>query len=220
MKRMLSIALILIGVASVASGLWIHAKAALAQVLLRDAWWRTLDGANGARPWPWADTYPIARMVVERTGDDFIVLAGSSGRVLAFGPGHLEHTPLPGERGNCVITAHRDTHFAVLRDLKRGDAVRVQRADGVWHTYVVDGSRVIDKRDAWITRGTNASTLTLVTCYPFDAIVAGGPQRYAVVASEVSSKPYARTRTSSAGPYRPSERSAPSAARPRSPRRA
>ena len=182
MKRWLSIALVAVGVGSVAHGLWIPAKAALAQVLLRDAWWRTLNGAAESKPWPWADTHPIARMVIERTGSDFIVLAGSSGRVLAFAPGHLDHTPLPGDPGNCVITGHRDTHFTVLRDLRDGDVVRVQRPDGRWHSYVVEAHRVVDKSESWVTRSGGRKTLTLVTCYPFDAIVAGGRGRFVVVA--------------------------------------
>lgn len=185
MKRALAMVLVVTGVGALANGLWIPAKAVLAQVLLRDAWWRTLDGAGASRPWPWADTHPVARMIIERTGSDFIVLAGSSGRVLAFGPGHLESTARPGDRGNCVIAGHRDTHFAALRELQDGDVVRVQRADGTWHRYAVAGRRVVDERDTWVTRGTNARTLTLVTCYPFDAVVAGGPGRFVVRLSVV-----------------------------------
>jgi sortase A len=180
MKRILTIGLVLIGVASIAQGLWIPAKAQLAQVLLRRAWQRTLAGDAAAKPWPWADTHPVARLVIDRTGSDFVVLAGSDGRALAFAPGHLDHTPLPGERGNCVITGHRDTHFTALRDLRDGDTVRVQRADGRWHAYTVSGHRIVDKRDVWVTRGSGADALTLVTCYPFDAVVPGGSGRYVV----------------------------------------
>ena len=216
MKRLLAMVLVVTGFGALAHGLWIPAKAALAQVLLRDAWWRTLDGKGPSRPWPWADTVPVARMVIERSGSDFIVLAGSSGRVLAFAPGHVEHTALPGDRGNCVIAGHRDTHFAVLRDLRDGDVVRVQGADGTWHRYGVAGRRVVDKRDTWVTRSNGARTLTLVTCFPFDAVVAGGRGRFVVVASEISNRPYARTRTPSAVPYRSADRSAPSSAPPRS----
>jgi sortase A len=180
MKRLLTIALVAIGVSAAGNGLWIHAKAAVAQVLLRDAWWRTLHGTGPSRPWPWADTYPVARLRIERTGSDIIVLAGSSGRTLAFGPGHVDNTPLPGERGNSVIAGHRDTHFTVLRELRDGDVVRVQRADGTWHRYTVAAQHVVDERDTWVTRSTDARTLTLITCYPFDAVAAGGPGRYVV----------------------------------------
>ena len=182
MKRLAIAALALIGIAAIGNGAWIYAKARLAQVLLRASWERTLHVARDARPWPWADTHAVARLVVERTGSDFVVLEGSNGRALAFAPGHLEHTPLPGESGNAVITAHRDTHFAVLRDLRDGDVLRVQRRDGAWRTYRVAARRTLDQSDVWITRQSDETTLTLVTCYPFDALVPGGRGRYAVIA--------------------------------------
>lgn len=181
MRRAVAVALTIGGLAAVTSGTWIHLKAALAQVLLRAAWERTLAGARDARPWPWADTRPIARLRVG--SEDFIVLEGANGRALAFAPAHLEKTAAPGERGNCVITAHRDTHFAALADVRRGDVVRVQRADGRWFTYRVEGMQVVDERDTWITRSTDRRTLTLVTCHPFDAVVPGGPERYVVTAA-------------------------------------
>ncbi len=177
MKRTLLLVLALL---AIANGMWIHVKAGLAQVLLRVAWERTLAGEANARPWPWADTRPVARMLLERTGSDFIVLEGANGRALAFAPGHLEGSASPGARGNCVITAHRDTHFTALRDLRNGDIVRVQRVDGGWSTYRVDSQRVVDKRDTWVTRATDDATLTLITCYPFDAIVPGGRARYVI----------------------------------------
>jgi len=166
--------LIAIALIAIAAGAWIHIKAQLAQVLLRVAWHRQ------TKPWPWADTHPVARMIVG--DDDFIVLEGSNGRALAFAPGHLERTAMPGERGNCVISAHRDTHFSALRNVRAGDVIRVQRTDGRWVEYTVAELRVVDKRDVWVTRSSGETTLTLVTCYPFDAIVAGGPQRYVLTA--------------------------------------
>ena len=50
---------------------------------------------------------------------------------MAFGPGHLDGTPRPGEPGNAVVSGHRDTHFAFLRRLREGDAILVERPDGV-----------------------------------------------------------------------------------------
>ncbi|MGB8276306.1 MAG: class GN sortase, partial [Alphaproteobacteria bacterium] len=37
-------------------GLYIHAKAWLAQALLEEAWAKARNGAVAPRPWPWADT--------------------------------------------------------------------------------------------------------------------------------------------------------------------
>lgn len=181
--RRLAIPLALAGVLLAGAGSWIHIKAWLSQVLLRAAWERTLRGERDARPWPWADTRPVARLVIG--GKDFVILEGSNGRALAFAPGHVEHTALPGEPGNCVITAHRDTHFAALRDVRAGDVISVQRPDGRWLRYRVEGRRVVDERDTWVTRGTAEATLTLITCWPFDAIAAGGRGRLVVVGTAV-----------------------------------
>jgi sortase A len=159
---------------------WIEAKAQLAQVLIRQAWSRTSAGA--ARPWPWADTYPMARLVVPGRGVDTFVLAGASGRTLAFGPGHLDGTPQPGEPGNAVISGHRDTHFAFLRRLAAGDLIVVERRDGRRIPYAVEATRVVEKHDLSITADAGDTRLTLVTCYPFDALRPGGPLRYVVVA--------------------------------------
>ena len=68
-------------------GSYIHAKAKLAQSLIRGAWEKTLAGQKEVRPWPWADTWPVARLIVPRLKVDLFVLAGSSGRTMAFGPG-------------------------------------------------------------------------------------------------------------------------------------
>ena len=164
---------------------WIEAKAHLAQALVRRAWRETLAGARDTRPWPGADTRPVARLLVPGQGVETFVLAGASGRTLAFGPGHLDGTPRPGERGNAVISGHRDTHFAFLRRLGKGDEIVLETPEGLQRRYVVASTRVVDRRDLWITADAGDTRLTLVTCYPFDAIRPGGPLRYVVVAQSV-----------------------------------
>ena len=174
---------------------YIHAKAWLAQVLLSQAWADTIsvgagnatDGGAGGelqKPWPWADTGPVARLRVPDLGVDQIVLAGASGRTLAFGPGHLDQTAAPGEAGHSVISGHRDTHFAFLRDLAPDTKLQVQRSDGGWRSYRVRGSEVIDSRNARLSLAADRPALTLVTCWPFDTADTGGPLRYAVFATD------------------------------------
>ena len=177
--------LFLAGALQFGQGLYIHAKAQLAQMLLERAWQRTLAGEAAVKPWPWADTWPVARLVAPAQHTDLLVLAGASGRSIAFGPGHMDGTPLPGAAGNSVIGGHRDTHLAFLRHLKRGDRLRVERADGTRTEYRVTELDVLDKSDTWVTRNDGPSRLTLVTCWPFDALRAGGPQRFVVIATRV-----------------------------------
>jgi sortase A len=109
---------------------YIHAKAALAQVLLRDAWERAQSGHAMPRPWPWADTWPVARMRVPRLAVDQIVLAGASGRTLAFGPALAPAGAAIGAEGAAVLSGHRDTHFAFLRELVAGDRVWLDTPQG------------------------------------------------------------------------------------------
>jgi sortase A len=161
---------------------WIEAKARLAQHLVRRAWSREQAAAGDVRPWPWADTHPLARLLVPARGVDLFVLAGASGRTMAFGPGHVDGTPLPGEPGNAVVSGHRDTHFAFLRWLRAGDRLVVERRDGRRLRYTVSDTLVVDRRDAWVAQDAGDTRLTLVTCYPFDAIRPGGPLRYVVQA--------------------------------------
>ena len=91
---------------------------------------RPRDPAARVKPWPWADTHPVARLIVPAHRVELLVLAGANGRTLAWGPGHVEGTAAPGDAGNAVVTAHRDTHFAFLRDLVPGDRIVVETPAG------------------------------------------------------------------------------------------
>lgn len=170
---------------------WIHGKAVLAQVLLERAWGTTLEGIAAVRPWPWADTYPVGRLRVPALGIEQIVLAGASGRSLAFGPGHLDGTAPPGRPGHTVLSGHRDTHFRFLEDLRAGTEIDLQAVDGRWRRYRVTGSEVIDERNARFSPGDGTPALTLVTCYPFDAIRPGGLLRYLVFAEALPTELFA-----------------------------
>mgnify|MGYP001226961505 FL=1 len=167
-------------------GGYIQAKAWLAQALIKQAWARTLEGEQHARPWLWADTWPVARISVPGRDIERTVLAGANGRTIAFGPGHVFGTPLPGETGNSVIGAHRDTHFAFLRDLQPGEEIVVQKSVGGTRRYRVAGAEIVDKSDTRVlAQRLGESRLTLITCYPFDALRAGGPLRYVVTAKAI-----------------------------------
>ncbi len=155
------------------------AKAELAQFLVARAWERTLSGEEKAKPWGWADTWPVARLEAPARGLDLYVLAGGTGRTLAFGPGHLDGTPLPGEPGRSVIAAHRDSHFRFLKQLAPGERLRLQTREGAWRDYVALEGVVLDARHDRLRHAhTGEPALILVTCYPFDAPFAGSPLRY------------------------------------------
>jgi sortase A len=160
---------------------YLQAKALLAQVLLENAWQRSDAGRNAARPWPWADTRPVARLQVAALDVDLIVLAGDSGRTLAFGPAWNEASALPGQTGTSIVSGHRDTHFAFLRRLQIDDRIDIEHA-GEHLRYRVSGTRVVDARTTRLATTDDGERLLLVTCWPFDDWVAGGPLRYVVEA--------------------------------------
>jgi sortase A len=185
--RRLATLLALAGVVLVVKGLWIPAKAVLAQVLLHRAWQETCQGRNQVRPWPWADTWPVARLQAPRHGVDTIVLAGGSPRTMAFAPGHVDATARPGQPGNCVLAGHRDTHFAFLEHLAPADQLQLATVDGREQTFLVTGTRVVHQSELWVMtqEGYPDQILTLVTCYPFKNSIPGGPWRYVVWAEAV-----------------------------------
>ena len=172
-----------------AAGLWqlgaaglIQGKAWLAQLLLARAWAASLDSGRPVRPWPWSDAHPLARLSGPGLGAGQLVLSDGSARSLAFGPGHVAGSVAPGAPGVSVIAGHRDTHFAGLRHLRPGDRLRLQTADGAWQAYRVTATEVLPRPQARVDPGSDRPTLVLVTCWPFDAVSPGGPERYAVTA--------------------------------------
>jgi sortase A len=172
-----ALVLALAGLVLFGQGGYIHAKALVAQVLLERAFNEAIVSGRSVKPWSWADTWPIARIEVKRLHASAIVLAGSSGQALAFGPGHVELTPDAGERGVAVYSAHRDTHFRFLRDVTVGDEIDVTRSDGKAFRYRADRASVVRFDTSGIEPLGNGYELVLSTCWPFDAVTSG-PERY------------------------------------------
>lgn len=160
--------------------LWIPVKAELAQHLLERAWSRTLAGEPDAKPWPWADTRAVAILEVPRLGLREIVLEGSSGRNLAFGP-TLVNTGALEQSSDRVLSGHRDTHFSFLKELKTGDLLRLRTMTEI-RDYRVSWQEAVDSRRQQLVINDNLERLTLLTCYPFEAATPGGPLRWVVTA--------------------------------------
>ena len=163
---------------------WIYTKAWLAQILLERAFAQSLATGEIVKPWPWADTWPVARIEVPRLNRSVIVLHGASGQALAFGPGHVDLTPAAGERGTAVYSAHRETHFAFLAAVAPGDLVRITRRDGARFSFRVTGTSVVRWDNSGIDPLAPGQNVVLSTCWPLDARTAG-PLRYLVHAAIV-----------------------------------
>lgn len=183
-QRLLALATLTLAVGCFAQALWIHTKAELAQLLIASAWERTRAQPDAPhKPWDWADTWPVAKLQWNENGasENLYVLAGATGNALAFGPGHLAGTAAIGT-GASVVAGHRDTHFAFLQELQRGSKLTMENAVGEQFVYYVAHMEVKDSTTEPLLIDPTTDSLTLVTCYPFDAPLAGGPLRYVVTA--------------------------------------
>ena len=155
---------------------WLHAKGTIGQWLMESAWADAGDEGTGT-PWPGARTRPVARLFVPELKLDRLVVEGTVTPNLAWGPG-IE----TGPNGHVLIAAHRDTHFRFLGDLEQGHRIELERPAGVVRTWRVRERRIVDSRTTSLDMNARGPLLTLVTCWPIDAIEAGGPLRLVVSA--------------------------------------
>lgn len=196
--RLLTAGLITFGAWQMGQGAYLLAKAELAQWLLEQAWYEMQLAADReqsvhdvsvkAAPWPWADTWPVAKMQWPELNQELVVLEGGSGRNLAFAPSHLSATVMPGEQGVSVIGGHRDTHFEFLQYAMIGDEFTIELADGANHRFQVKEIVIADVRESKIALDSSISKIALVACYPFTDWQAGSPLRYLVLADLVETK--------------------------------
>ena len=173
----------LLGLILIANSFYIHAKAYTAQVLLERAWQqRDATKPNQVnKPWPWFDSYPVAKINFPSLDKEQIVIMGDSGQALAFGPGLNALSVNPGEPGSIVVSGHRDTHFEVLQYLNPSEEIIIETMQGEKHRYKISNIEVININETEIVQ-TDDERLLLVTCYPFDADSAGTPYRYVIEA--------------------------------------
>ncbi len=168
-----------------ASGFWIQAKAQLGQILLEVAWNKTLANSTAQKPWPWADTWPVAKLIVPSLERSLIVLDSVSGEAMAFGPGTV--TTISGDDDEQVIAigGHRDSHMQFLKHLNRDSIVHLQLADGSENTYRVNRTLVANSAHENLEVPVDQALLVMITCYPFNALQTGGPLRYVVIAEPI-----------------------------------
>ena len=178
---------LLAGSSLTARAMYLHAKAELAGTLIRRAWEKTARQGKPHPPWPWADTYPVARLHIPRIGYDEIVLEGATPRTMAFGPARLFSGASLGEPGNLELAGHRTSWFRPLEALEVGDQIEIQWFDTRKHelrkrTYTVDDIRIVAPEEVPLLTPTSEDALTLITCYPF-GYGPRSPQRFVVLAS-------------------------------------
>lgn len=135
------------------------------------------------RSTPYPLGQPIARLRIPSARIDVIVFGGSEPDILEKGPGHVQGTEMPGRRSglnNCVITAHRDSHFRNLGWLRKGQRIELETPEGE-ETYRVVSREIVDPDAVRVLRPTPTRRVTLITCYPFN-FIGPAPRRLVVVA--------------------------------------
>ena len=171
-----------IGFSIFAYGAYIPAKAVLAQYLINDAWNDSIRTGEIHKPWEWADMHPVMKLSSKKYNKDLIVLSGDKGNSLAFAPGYNINSYKPNRGGTTVISGHRDTHFRFLKEVSINDIFELTDRNNITASYTVSDIAIIDATEQGISIHSNEEEVKLVTCYPFDAIIAGGPLRYVVTA--------------------------------------
>jgi len=121
----------------------------------------------------------VGRIRIPRLQISAVIFEGTEESELMKGVGHWQGSPTGGG-GNVVLAAHRDTFFKGLKDVRPGDAIRLETAQGT-SDYRVAGSQVVWPDSVEVLRPTESPTLTLITCYPFE-FFGHAPQRFIVVA--------------------------------------
>jgi sortase A len=121
----------------------------------------------------------VGRIEVERVDVSTLILEGVGGKTLRRGAGHIPNTAMPVDTaGNVGIAGHRDSVFRGLKDIRKGDVVRVTTLDGTFR-YKVDWTRIVTPQDTEVLAPSDEPVLTLVTCYPF-YYVGSAPKRFIV----------------------------------------
>src|SRR5438270_13104687 len=132
---------------------------------------------NSAYPAP-AAAGELTRLSIPKIGLDAVIVEGTSHRQLIIAPGHVKGTSTPGEEGNAVISAHRDTFFRHIYELQKGDGIVVRRGGHVYN-FQVTGKKIVDPDDVSVIQRTPDAQLTLLTCYPI-YYIGPAPERLVV----------------------------------------
>jgi LPXTG-site transpeptidase (sortase) family protein len=142
----------------------------------------TVQTASG----PALAVYPpgwVGRLEIPRLELAANILEGTDEATLDKAIGHIKGTPLPGQPGNSSLSAHRDTIFRPLRNIKAKDVITVTTPSASI-TYSVVSTSIVEPTDVSVLKPGKSDSLTLVTCYPF-YFVGPAPKRFIVRANRL-----------------------------------
>jgi sortase A len=109
------------------------------------------------------------------------IIEGTDEDDLEKGVGHFKGSSYPNEKGQIVLSGHRDTVFRRLGELKLGDILIIELSYGTFF-YKIESTKIVNAEDrSIITLQKKEEILTLTTCYPF-SFVGNAPHRYIITA--------------------------------------
>ena len=184
MHNILVKSLFLIGSITCLHASWMPTKAWLSQELISYSWQKSIIDSNKVKPWPWADTYPLAELTFKRLNKSVVVLNGADPTTLAFSPGAVSPFNQTNENTPFVVAGHRDSHFNFLKDIIMNDVISLTDKQGQSQLYQVEAIEIVDATSGQLPLASDDPKLVLITCYPFDN-ASDNNERYIITARKL-----------------------------------
>jgi len=170
MKSIIKKSLLITGSLLCLHASWLPAKALLSEQLISYSWHQTIDLQQKIKPWPWADTYPIAELSFLRLNKSIVVLNGGDPTTLAFSAGAIAPFNQANSTQPFVVAGHRDSHFSFLDEVFMNDIISLADKHGQSQLYQVEAIDIVDASTGELPVLADDSSLVLITCYPFTSI--------------------------------------------------
>lgn len=199
-RKLLARGLLIIGILLSIQASWLPAKAWLSQQLIQLSWQQAMAtqamatqantvSANypqaASKPWPWADTFPIAELAFQRLDKSLVVLNGGDPTTLAFSAGAIAPFNQTNSTKPFVVAGHRDSHFSFLKEVAMKDIISLTDTQGRDQLYQVERIDIVDAASGQLPLLADESNLVLITCYPFEGIGNDANERYVITARPI-----------------------------------
>lgn len=189
MKKIINISLLIIGSSLCLHASWLPIKGWLSEQLISYSWHQATLSQQKIKPWPWADTYPIAKISFERLNKKVVVLNGGDPTTLAFSAGAIAPFNQASGTQPFVVAGHRDSHFSFLNEVLMNDIISLADKYGQNQLYQVEAIDIVDASTGKLPMLAEDSPLVLITCYPFEALgISSGTdknERYVITAKRL-----------------------------------
>ncbi len=167
MKNLIKKSLLVTGSLLCLHASWLPIKGWLSEQLISYSWHQTINLKQKTKPWPWADTYPIAELSFERLNKQVVVLNGGDSTTLAFSAGAIAPFNQASSAQPFVVAGHRDSHFSFLDEVVMNDIISLADKHGQSQLYQVEAIDIVDASTGELPILADDSQLILITCYPF-----------------------------------------------------